>query len=145
MKAYIGRHVQFTDLVNRLEVDPDPLMRGKVVAATLDPREENMWDITVDLSFWLNYNKAVALPTWYDKTHTACLTWFDSGFYPPNHLYSFYYEPNGKDCIFELIPVEEKMKKAEEIIELSKKLIKEGSLKEDWHNLHSVQEIAQLL
>lgn len=119
MNCYIGKHVEFTDLVKRLEIeiDPDPGTRGKVVSAnTVTEFDGEVWDITVDLSFWVDHNKSVALPDWYDENRKPCLKWHETRFYPKHHIYSFYYEPTHEESIFKLVDIDEQMQKAADII-----------------------------
>jgi hypothetical protein len=149
MKAYIGRHVEFTGLAEKIDLDPSKGMRGKVVSAVygIEDGEERMWYITIDFSFWAEYNKAKQEPIWYDKNGEPCIKWHQTDFYPKNHLYSFYYEPSSdyEEELFKMVDVDEAMQRSRELIILIQKLMREGHIKDEWHNLHAQQEIARML
>jgi hypothetical protein len=144
MKAYIGRHVEFTDLVDESEIDFDPRMRAKVVDAYLSS-EEDYWKIQVDFSFWEEYNKQFARPNYYDANGEPCLRWHETKFYPDNCLDTIYYTPDGKRVLFTLVPLKEIEEGARVLIEKVQALIVSKDLQADFCSNRALQEIMKVM
>lgn len=76
--------IKFTSKINELDT-ADPGMMGRIVGYhTKDEWEPGTVTIEfkIDLSEFVNINKKIAVPDWGDNK----VTWFESKFYPSNHI-----------------------------------------------------------
>lgn len=103
--------VQFTDKINEWFDDccPDPLMKAKLVITKDEECEgEKSYKLIFNMSEFVDFNKSVAIPNYYDKNNNPTLTWFESSFYPKNNVYETCYDDHDKDVeIFKIIPDED--------------------------------------
>lgn len=84
--------VQFTDAINKLDLDdiPDENMIGKIVSLGVDPDSDESLHLVVDVSGYEEHNKKVAAHNWFDENGNATLTWFDTKWYPENGICDIY-------------------------------------------------------
>lgn len=126
MKAYIGKHVEFNEEVEKIECGFDPKMRSKIVA--VEPHQD-FWKFYFDFSYWEEYNKQFSQPNWYDKDNIASLRWYEVGppLYPSNKIETVYLDTT--DC-FDVI--QEPENKVDKLISLIQESIKNEEISENF-------------
>ena len=99
-------YIQFTKMIGVFDGDPDPGMKGKLVAIEDNAYGEKSLHLIFDLSGFETYNRSVATHDWLDDNGKPTLTWFDTEWYPSNGICDIYI-PNTLDDnieLFEIIP-----------------------------------------
>jgi len=148
MKAYIGKHVQFTDFAEKADIESfDPGMRAKVVEATLEhaDTDDSYWKLVFDFTFWEEYNKGLSRPNWYGKNGEPNVKWHESPFYPKGCIETIYYSPDGKNQLIELLEMGALEEQTSRIVSKVQELIKSEQLKEDFCSTLARQEIISVL
>lgn len=90
--SLVGKVIEFTKEVEKTECDPDEGMRGKVLSIDLDFRHDVL-AVKIDYSQFVDFNKKLAKANYYDKDENPTKTWFETNFYPANHIGTEYFSP----------------------------------------------------
>jgi len=143
MKGYIGKHVEFTDYVEKHDMDFDKRQRAKVVDAHVD--NDGVWRISLDFSYWEEYNKQFAKANWYDKDSNPTLKWHETRFYPKNCLTTIYYCPGEGKSLFNVVPLKDKEEKARKIVEKVQELIEGDHIRKDFCSNYGLQELVKVM
>jgi len=145
MKAYIGKHVEFTDLGELIDLDSfEKGMRAKLVEATLKhPGEDEYWELVFDFSFWEEYNKQFSKANWWKGNELV--KWHESPFYPKNCIEKMCYSPDGVDVLFNVLPMGEIEERASKVIEMVQALIMTGNIADNYCSDYARQEIMKTL
>lgn len=79
-----GKIVQVNGHIESFESDLDVGMRANVVAVELD--SPDIYKITLDFSDFVEFNKRLEKPTYYDEHGQPTRRWSEATFYPENYV-----------------------------------------------------------
>lgn len=105
-----GKIIEFTEGVERTELMPNTGMRGRIVdySVELAGTEDEHFNVLIDMSEFVEYNRLHMRANFYDANRVPCETWEESGLYPSNHRESCYMDWN--EPVFKVIDDEHEVR-----------------------------------
>ena len=94
--------IEFNKLIEKYDYDPDAGMRFRIISCTKVDEYNCIW-FKCDMSEFMDLNKQIAKPDWYDENNNPTLTWFESSFYPNDNIFDMCVGINDEDCLLDII------------------------------------------